>query len=94
MILANYYGIQTLPKWLVPIFTLGEERSSETHIQIIADGIEESLRRSGVEEQRERIESVARDWLAFHNTIRIDRKTGIEQDGADQPAAAQKSNPE
>ena len=27
VIRANYYGIQTFPKWLVSLFTLGEERS-------------------------------------------------------------------
>lgn len=96
-IYANYYGIQTLPKWLIPIFTLGEERSSEKRIEIVADGIEESLQRSGIEEPRETIEAVARDWLAFHTvgpTIRFDREAGIEQGGADQPATAPESEPE
>lgn len=87
---AHYIGIQNHPKWLLPIFTFGEERSGDSDVQMKADLIQASLSRIGATEPRERIEQVARDWLAFHKTISftIERDAGIERGSAVQPATA------
>lgn len=65
LILGNYYGIQTLPEPLLPVFTIREEKRSEAHVLSMSDEIEEVLRRRGVSETRVNIENAVRDWLAY-----------------------------